>query len=127
MDRSFIAAFAGILILYLFKVLNLQTLKKAVDLDLLLILVCSLSLGLALNSSGAAGVLVNFLIQLTEGAVPMVGLVILFIITLVLTSLITNAAAVSIMFPIALELGNQLEQPLTPFSLQLPLQHQGTL
>ncbi|AEL28779.1 SLC13 family permease [Cyclobacterium marinum] len=121
----FIAAFAGILILYLFKVLNLQTLKKAVDLDLLLILVCSLSLGLALNSSGAAGVLVNFLIQLTEGAVPMVGLVILFIITLVLTSLITNAAAVSIMFPIALELGNQLEQPLTPFFVAIAFAASG--
>ncbi|MDO6439356.1 SLC13 family permease [Cyclobacterium sp. 1_MG-2023] len=121
----FIAAFAGILILYLFKVLNLQTLKKAVDLDLLLILVCSLSLGLALNNSGAAGVLVNLLIQFTEGAVPMVGLVILFIITLVLTSLITNAAAVSIMFPIALELGNQLEQPLTPFFVAIAFAASG--
>lgn len=121
----FIAAFAGILTLYLFKVLNLQTLKKTVDLDLLLILVCSLSLGLALNSSGAAGVLVNLLIQLTEGAGPMVALVLLFIITLVLTSLITNAAAVSIMFPIALELGNQLGQPLTPFFVAIAFAASG--
>lgn len=121
----FIAAFAGILILYLFNVLNLQTLKKAVDLDLLLILVCSLSLGLALNSSGSAEVMVNLLIQYTEGADPMFGLVLLFILTLLLTSLITNAAAVSIMFPIALELGNQLEQPLTPFFVAIAFAASG--
>ncbi|WP_200861912.1 SLC13 family permease, partial [Cyclobacterium qasimii] len=121
----FVAAFAGILTLYLFKVLNLQTLKKAVDLDLLLILVCSLSLGLALNKSGAANVLVNLLIQMTEGSGVMIALVLLFIMTLILTSLITNAAAVSIMFPIALELGNQLEQPLTPFFVAIAFAASG--
>ncbi|WP_291371149.1 SLC13 family permease [Cyclobacterium sp.] len=111
----FMAAFAGILTLYIFKVLNLQTLRKAVDLDLLLILVCSLSLGVALNNSGAANQLVNGLLYLTDGTAVMLALVLLFVMTLVLTSLITNAAAVSIMFPIAMELGNQLEQPLAPF------------
>jgi len=121
----FVAAFAGILTLYLFKVLNLQTLKKAVDLDLLLILVCSLSLGLALNKSGAASVLVNLLIQMTEGSGVMFALVLLFIMTLILTSLITNAAAVSIMFPIALELGNQLGQPLTPFFVAIAFAASG--
>jgi len=121
----FVAAFAGILTLYLFKVLNLQTLKKAVDLDLLLILVCSLSLGLALNNSGAASVLVNLLIHATDGSEVMFALVLLFIMTLILTSLITNAAAVSIMFPIALELGNQLEQPLTPFFVAIAFAASG--
>ncbi|MFO7824312.1 MAG: SLC13 family permease [Cyclobacterium sp.] len=111
----FMAAFAGILTLYIFKVLNLQTLRKAVDLDLLLILVCSLSLGVALNNSGAANQLVNGLLYLSDGTEVMLALVLLFVMTLVLTSLITNAAAVSIMFPIAMELGNQLEQPLVPF------------
>jgi di/tricarboxylate transporter len=121
----FLAAFTGILILYLFKVLNLETLRKAVDLDLLLILVCSLSLGLALNNSGAASVLVNLLIQVTNGSEAIVGLGFLFLVTLILTSLITNAAAVSIMFPIALELGNQLEQPLTPFFVAIAFAASG--
>ena len=109
------AAFAGILTLYLFKVLNLQTLRKAVDLDLLLILVCSLSLGVALSNSGAANMLVSALLYVTTGLEPIWALLLLFVMTLVLTSLITNAAAVSIMFPIAMELGSQLGVPLTPF------------
>ncbi|SHN07146.1 Di-and tricarboxylate transporter [Cyclobacterium lianum] len=111
----FMAAFAGILTLYIFKVLNLQTLRKSVDLDLLLILVCSLSLGVALSNSGAANQLVNGLLYLSNSGNVMLALVLLFVMTLVLTSLITNAAAVSIMFPIAMELGSQLGEPLTPF------------
>jgi len=39
--------------------------------------------------------------------------------------LITNAAAVSIMFPIALELGNQLGQPLTPFFVAIAFAASG--
>ncbi|WP_154856531.1 SLC13 family permease [Cyclobacterium xiamenense] len=121
----FMAAFAGILTLYLFKVLNLQTLRKAVDLDLLLILVCSLSLGVALNNSGAATMLASGLLFLTQGAAPVWALTLLFVVTLVLTSLITNAAAVSIMFPIAMELGQQLGQPLTPFFVAIAFAASG--
>ncbi|SEJ51201.1 Di-and tricarboxylate transporter [Cyclobacterium xiamenense] len=121
----FMAAFAGILTLYLFKVLNLQTLRKAVDLDLLLILVCSLSLGVALNNSGAATMLASGLLFLTQGAAPVWALALLFVVTLVLTSLITNAAAVSIMFPIAMELGQQLGQPLTPFFVAIAFAASG--
>lgn len=121
----FMAAFAGILTLYLFKVLNLQTLRKAVDLDLLLILVCSLSLGVALNNSGAATILVTGLLYLTQGLDPVWALLLLFVMTLVLTSLITNAAAVSIMFPIAMELGQQLGQPLTPFFVAIAFAASG--
>jgi di/tricarboxylate transporter len=121
----FMAAFAGILTLYLFKVLNLQTLRKAVDLDLLLILVCSLSLGVALNNSGAATLLASGLLFLTHGAAPVWALLLLFVMTLVLTSLITNAAAVSIMFPIAMELGQQLGLPLTPFFVAIAFAASG--
>ncbi len=121
----FMAAFAGILTLYLFKVLNLQTLRKAVDLDLLLILVCSLSLGVALNNSGAATMLASGLLFLTQGSAPVWALTLLFVVTLVLTSLITNAAAVSIMFPIAMELGQQLGQPLTPFFVAIAFAASG--
>ncbi len=111
----FMAAFGGIIILFAFKILNLPTLRKSVDLDLLLILVCSLAVGVALKNSGAANLLVEGLLHITHRELPLLSLGLLFVITLVLTSLITNAAAVSIMFPIALELGTQMGQPLTPY------------
>lgn len=121
----FMAAFSGIIVLYLFKVLNLATLRKAVDLDLLLILVSSLAIGVALKNSGAANILVDWMLQVSHGMDTMVALGMLFSITLVLTSLITNAAAVSIMFPIALEMGQQLNQPLNPFFVAIAFAASG--
>jgi len=55
----------------------------------------------------------------------MVSLVFLFVLTLLLTSLITNAAAVSIMFPLALEMGTQLGLPLTPFFVTIAFAASG--
>jgi di/tricarboxylate transporter len=111
----FLAAFAGIITLYSFKVLNLSTLRKSFDLDLLFILVSSLAIGVALKNSGAANLIAEGLRMLSSNESPVLALTLLFVFTLVLTSLVTNAAAVSIMFPIALELGTQMGQPLTPF------------
>ncbi|EON79181.1 hypothetical protein ADIS_0290 [Lunatimonas lonarensis] len=121
----FMAAFTGIIILYVFKVLNLATLRKSVDLDLLLILVSSLAIGVALKNSGAANLMVEGILFLTNGSGEMLSLVVLFAITLLLTSLITNAAAVSIMFPLALEMGTQLGQPLTPFFVTIAFAASG--
>jgi len=121
----FMAAFGGIIILYLFKVLNLNTLSKSIDLDLLMILICSLAIGVALTNSGAAGILVEGILEVSESVGIMMSISLLFLITLVLTSLITNAAAVSIMFPIAMEMGLQLEQPLTPFFVAIAFAASG--
>jgi di/tricarboxylate transporter len=79
----------------------------------------------ALKNSGAANILVDWMLQVSHGMDTMVALGMLFFITLVLTSLITNAAAVSIMFPIALEMGQQLNQPLTPFFVAIAFAASG--
>lgn len=121
----FMAAFTGIIILYVFKVLNLATLRKSVDLDLLLILVSSLAIGTALKNSGAANLMAEGILLLTNESGGMLSLVVLFVLTLLLTSLITNAAAVSIMFPLALEMGTQLGMPLTPFFVTIAFAASG--
>jgi di/tricarboxylate transporter len=111
----FIGSTIAILLLVFFKILNLETIKKSIDIDLLAILVCSLAVGTALTNSGAADFIVKSLVNHVDGSSILLMLIILFIITLLLTSLITNAAAVSIMFPIALSMGNQMNVSLTPF------------
>nr|WP_290427017.1 SLC13 family permease [Algoriphagus limi] len=111
----FLAVFLGILFLLLAKVLDVQQIKSAVDLDLLVILVSALAVGMAIQKSGMASFLVQILLDISPG-IPVWGtLTLLFILTLGLTTLITNAAAVTIMFPIAYELGLQSGGVLTPF------------
>lgn len=111
----FLAAFLGIIVMVLFKVLDIPQVKSAVDLDLLIILVSALAVGIAIQKSGSAALLVQLITGLTKGFPALGNIGLLFLITLGLTSLITNAAAVTIMFPIAYEMGLQSGLSLTPF------------
>lgn len=111
----FLAVFIGIVCMVLFKVLTINSIKSSVDLDLLLILISALAVGIAIQKSGTAAYLVGFLNNSLKGVSPIASISLLFLITLGLTSLITNAAAVSIMFPIAFEMGASSGVALTPF------------
>lgn len=99
----------------LFGVLTASEIKRNLDFSLLLVLVSSLAVGIALERSGAGSLIAYGIIQSGNyaGNAGVIG--ILFIFTIFLTSLITNAAAVSIMFPIALSLSEQTGVMVTPF------------
>lgn len=84
---------------------NVDGMKKEMDVKLLLILVSALALGRAMIESGAADALADWIEGTLSGGGPIVISIVLFILTFVLTSFITNAAAVSIAFPIAYSLG----------------------
>jgi di/tricarboxylate transporter len=111
----FLAAFLGIVVMVVMNVLTVKSIKDAIDLDLLLVLISALAIGVAIQTSGTAGYLVENINSLIDGKAPMISISVLFLLTLGLTSLITNAAAVSIMFPIAYEMGVQSGVSLTPF------------
>ena len=106
----------GILVvLVLVGVLNITEIRRELDLSLLLVLVCSLAIGVALEKSGTAAIVAGVLIATGKALGPVGVVTALFIVTIILTSLITNAAAVSIVFPIAMSMAQQMNLPYTPF------------
>ncbi len=116
---------AIMLALIVAKVLNIAEIKRQLDLNLLLVLVCSLAIGIALVKSGAAQTMASTLLDYTGqmGAVSVITL--LFIITTLLTALITNAAAVSIMFPVAMSLAHLTGVSSTPFFVAIAFAASG--
>ncbi|MCU0358831.1 MAG: SLC13 family permease [Cyclobacteriaceae bacterium] len=115
-----------ILTLFVFtRVLTISTIRQQLDLNLLMVLVCSLAIGVALEKSGAATVIAQGLIQVGQSIGTVAVLSALFIITILLTSLVTNPAAVSIMFPIAMSLADQLQLPGTPFFVAIAFAASG--
>ena len=113
----FAAAFFALLLLLMAKLLSMEELKDAVDVDLLMILVSALAVGRVMDDSGLADVLVQPLLA-GGGDWPLMWSVVgLYLATLMLTTLITNVAAVSIVFPIAIAMAQGLGQDLTPFML----------
>jgi di/tricarboxylate transporter len=104
-----------LMVLVLIGILNITEIRRELDLSLLMVLVCSLAIGVALEKSGTAMVIASGLITLGKLSGPVGVLTALFVVTVMLTSLITNAAAVSIVFPIAMSMAEQLQLSYTPF------------
>ncbi|MCK6618187.1 MAG: SLC13 family permease [Cyclobacteriaceae bacterium] len=109
----------------LFKILNLEQITRNLDFNLLMVLVCSLAIGVALEKSGAARVVATGLIEVSKSLGNEGALTALFLITTLVTALVTNPAAVSIMFPIAMELSEQLQVSSTPFFVAIAFAASG--
>lgn len=109
----FMSVSIGILLFFSIKTLKLRDIKSAFDFDLAVLLVASLAIGLALTKSGAAQLLTEALLSY-GGANPRMAIFLLFITTVLITSVITNAAAIAIVFPLALSLANTLHISTTP-------------
>jgi len=108
-----------------FRILNIAEIKRNLDLGLLVVLVCSLAIGIALDKSGAAGLIARGLVNSAKSFGPVAVLSSLFLVTILLTSLITNAAAVSIMFPIAMSMAEQMQLNYTPFFVAIAFAASG--
>lgn len=90
------------------KMMNAEELKKNVNLDLLIILGSAITLGGALIQTGGSSWLAQHSMNLLSPFGASGVIIGLFVITLLLTSFVTNVAAVSIVFPIAFSLVHDL-------------------
>jgi len=86
------------------KMINMQDLKREVDINLLAILVFSLAMGNAVINTGAGDLMANLIIDLFNQWGNAGILAALLLVTTLLTSFISNVGAVSVTFPIALAL-----------------------
>jgi di/tricarboxylate transporter len=126
---GFIPLFTACLIiltaLVFLSVLNLSEIRRQLDLNLLMVLVCSLAIGIALEKSGTAALIAHGLIEIGNSVGTIAVLSALFVVTILLTSLVTNPAAVSIMFPIAMSLADQLNLSGIPFFVAIAFAASG--
>lgn len=124
------AVFAGYLDLFMFLLMFLgvlasfgmftaQDLRKDINSDLLIILITAVTLGTSLIHTGTAAWISNGLTGLLHGASPFMILSTVFLITVVLTSFVTNVASVAIVFPIVAALIAQNGVDGTPYFLAL--------
>jgi di/tricarboxylate transporter len=108
-----------------FGVLNITDIRRELDLSLLMILVCSLAVGVALEKSGTADLIAQLLIASGKSLGPVAVMASLFLVTIFLTALITNAAAVSIVFPIAMSIAEQMHLDYKPFFVAIAFAASG--
>lgn len=116
-----ISLFMGLLILLLLslalKMSNPKDLPKAIDYDLALIIVMSLALGTAMIKSGAASLVADMFIAVFTPLGNVGVLFGIYLVTTILAALITNKAAVALIFPISLTISVELGLDPFPFVL----------
>jgi len=88
--------------------------RDAVDWQVLIVIAASLGIGQAVQLTGAAGGVAHGLMSLA-GQEPRVVLGMIFLITALFTSIITNNTAAVLMFPIGVAVANSLGVDLMPF------------
>lgn len=114
-----IQLFLGLLILFTLlialKLFSVADIRKEMDFNLIAILVCALAVGNAMIETGAAKLLGDNLMALMLPFGNVGILVGLFALTVLLTTFITNAAAVSIVFPIAYSICSDMAIAGTPY------------
>ncbi len=90
--------------------------RRSVDWRVLITIAAAFGIGEALEVTGAAQSLANSLVGFA-GSEPLAVLAVLYAVTALFSSLITNNAAAVLVFPIALSLATDLDVNLMPFAI----------
>jgi di/tricarboxylate transporter len=113
-----IGALTGVILLNLFRVISPQEAYRAIDWKVIFLIAGALSMGKAIESSGIAEIIGNFLVDGVGSALGPVAIIsALYLITVVLTELMSNNAAAAVTAPIALAAADAIEVNATPLLL----------
>jgi di/tricarboxylate transporter len=94
--------------------LSVHNAWRSIEWETLVVLAAAISLESAITNSGLSQVIADGIFAI-GGSSPMLALAAVFLGCIVMTNVITNAAAAAFMFPVAMSLANQLEANPAPF------------
>lgn len=95
--------------------LSVNEIKRRFPLELMVVVVSAISLATAMRNVGLDDVLAELVQTYVAGVGPLAALIAIFLVTMLLTELVTNNAAAALMFPIALALAEGLGVNIMPF------------
>jgi di/tricarboxylate transporter len=93
---------------------SIETARKSIDWQILIAIAASFALGAALQKTGAADMIARSTTSLAGGN-AWLALALIYLVTLIVTELITNNAAAALMFPFALATARSLGVSYLPF------------
>jgi len=104
-----VSALAGALAMLLTGCLRPQELYDAVQWDVIFLLAGVIPLGIALQETGGADLLAELFVLAAPGLPALVVLALMYVVTALLTNIISNNASVVLMIPVAVEAARQLD------------------
>ena len=111
------AALAGAMVAIAVGCLSPGDARRSVDASVLIVIAASLGIARALEQSGAAAALAGLVVAVAEGLGPLGVLAGVYLVTMLLTELITNNAAAALVFPVATAAAAELGLDPRPFAV----------
>ena len=116
-----IAFIAAILAYVLLDMLPARDLYRDIDWPVIILLGGMISLGQALEQTGATALIASTIVGLTQGFAPLTVLILVLVVTMFLSDVINNAATALVMAPIAVGIAGQLNVNTDPFLMAVAL------
>jgi len=108
-------AFAGAVLLILLRVITADEAYSGLKAEILILIAGMVVIGIAMEESGLASAASQLLIGAVDGVSPLFALVTLYVATLVLTELLSNATVAVLVTPVAVALAESLGVSPRPF------------
>lgn len=108
-------AFAGAVLLILLRVVTADEAYQGLRPDVLMLIAGMVVLGIALEETGLAGSATALLLGSLDGVSPLLGLIIIYGVTLIATEILSNATVAVLFTPIAVSFADALSVSPRPF------------
>jgi di/tricarboxylate transporter len=108
-------AFAGAVLLILLKIISADEAYRGLKPEILMLIAGMVVIGIAMDQSGLAEQSSRMLIRTVNGLSPLIALIVLYLVTMVLTELLSNATVAVLVTPIAVALAESLSVSPRPF------------
>jgi len=112
-----ISALAGVIAMVATKTINQNKIYEVINWEIIFLLSGLIPLGIAIEKTGTARYIADKLLVYSNLFPPVITLILFYLLTSVLTNIISNNASVVLMLPVAVNAANQLG--LNPFSFVL--------
>lgn len=116
-----ISCLIGAVLMCMLKILKINEVYQALDLKILIFIASVLALGKAMQNSGTDALLATYLSEFLVQFDPIVAFSFFFLITAVMTSLLSNQATAVVMIPIAVSTANALGLAPMPFIMTVTI------
>lgn len=118
LDMFFFASVTAVMMAWL-KLFPPKKYTKYISWDILITIACAFAISAAMEESGLAALIANFIKSVSGSLGAWGALALLYLVTLIITELITNNAAAALAFPLALETAEKFGVDPMPFFIAI--------